>query len=302
MEVETLALLIGVGFAAEKLVIKNEKVKNKTAIVGAITILALAIVMGIYFKNKPPNVYQELGISRTASIEEIKELYKAVVKKTHPDKNPSPSAHQDFIDIQSKYEYIKSEDARLRYELYLNTKELHNIAFKTGIFYIYWLILSMAISRSKNDLAGSYSGIILALFGIYEFKVRVQKQFIIFLNFIPLTVAEQMDLFKVSFSCIALGLLMWNSLKIQEVKTKKRQEINELAKNEEITTKLKKFYEKNLNSEGEIGNMMKEITKEFDEWKKKKQSMWKKWLEEIIMMVLIARFLKYQFVEEEQSE
>lgn len=41
--------------------------------------------------------YEILGIKEGASIEEIKKAYKQKAKQLHPDHNPSPNAHEEFI-------------------------------------------------------------------------------------------------------------------------------------------------------------------------------------------------------------
>jgi hypothetical protein len=53
--------------------------------------------------------YQILGVSDDAPIEEIKRAYRAKAFLLHPDKNNSPTASADFIEITEAYEYIIAE-------------------------------------------------------------------------------------------------------------------------------------------------------------------------------------------------
>ena len=49
--------------------------------------------------------YKILGVSRDASIKDIKKAYRKLAIKYHPDKNPdNPDANQMFQDISAAYE------------------------------------------------------------------------------------------------------------------------------------------------------------------------------------------------------
>ena len=50
--------------------------------------------------------YKILGIEPNASPEEIRKAYRVLVKKYHPDKNPSAAAAQKFLEIQAAYEQL----------------------------------------------------------------------------------------------------------------------------------------------------------------------------------------------------
>lgn len=54
------------------------------------------------------NPYKTLGLKAGASADEIRRAYRKLVKKYHPDRNPSPSAAEQFIEIQSAYEQLTS--------------------------------------------------------------------------------------------------------------------------------------------------------------------------------------------------
>jgi curved DNA-binding protein CbpA len=67
------------------------------------------------------NHYQILGVSPTASEEEIKSAFKTLAKKYHPDKNSgNPAAEEQFKKINSAYQILSDKIKRQRYDYILN--------------------------------------------------------------------------------------------------------------------------------------------------------------------------------------
>jgi DnaJ-class molecular chaperone len=62
------------------------------------------------------NHYQNLGISPTASKDEIKKAYRQLALKFHPDRNKSPDAHEKFIEINEAYLILFDDEARVKYD------------------------------------------------------------------------------------------------------------------------------------------------------------------------------------------
>ncbi|MCA9049343.1 MAG: J domain-containing protein, partial [Planctomycetaceae bacterium] len=61
--------------------------------------------------------YELLGVSRTASADEIKKAYRRLAKKHHPDANPDdPSAQQRFSEITEAYEVLSDDEKRKKYD------------------------------------------------------------------------------------------------------------------------------------------------------------------------------------------
>ncbi|MGI6065136.1 MAG: molecular chaperone DnaJ [Bacillota bacterium] len=61
--------------------------------------------------------YEVLGVSRTASEDEIKKAYKKLAKKYHPDLNPdSKTAEEKFKEVNEAYEVLSNPDKRAGYD------------------------------------------------------------------------------------------------------------------------------------------------------------------------------------------
>lgn len=60
--------------------------------------------------------YATLGVSRSASADEIKKAYRTLARRLHPDTNPDPEAEATFKEVTRAYEVLGDPDRRRRYD------------------------------------------------------------------------------------------------------------------------------------------------------------------------------------------
>ncbi len=67
----------------------------------------------------PRDYYEVLGVSKSASEEEIKKAYRKQAAKHHPDRNPGDKdAEAKFKELSTAYEVISDPDKRQKYDRY----------------------------------------------------------------------------------------------------------------------------------------------------------------------------------------
>ncbi|XP_032575397.1 dnaJ homolog subfamily C member 16 isoform X1 [Drosophila sechellia] len=83
-----------------------------------ITILILCITSNIRFCSSLNDPYAILGITKMATTYEIREAYKELAKKWHPDKVKNDYGAEKFIQIKQAYEILADMDRRRIFDRY----------------------------------------------------------------------------------------------------------------------------------------------------------------------------------------
>ena len=60
--------------------------------------------------------YEVLGVSKTASADEIRQAYRKLAKKYHPDVNKEAGAEEKFKEVQEAYDVLKDDQKRAAYD------------------------------------------------------------------------------------------------------------------------------------------------------------------------------------------
>ncbi|WP_368045167.1 DnaJ C-terminal domain-containing protein [Paracoccus sp. SCSIO 75233] len=60
--------------------------------------------------------YEALGLTKTASQDEIKKAYRRIAKTDHPDLNPDPAAAERFKAASAAYDLLKDPEKRARFD------------------------------------------------------------------------------------------------------------------------------------------------------------------------------------------
>jgi molecular chaperone DnaJ len=68
-----------------------------------------------------PSLYDTLGVSKSASPDEIKKAYRKLAREYHPDRNPGDAAAEaKFKDVQAAYDVLSDPDKRKQYDAFGN--------------------------------------------------------------------------------------------------------------------------------------------------------------------------------------
>ncbi|KAK9470307.1 uncharacterized protein V1510DRAFT_405130 [Dipodascopsis tothii] len=66
--------------------------------------------------NVPKDPYGALGVGKSATEKEIKQAYRQLAKKYHPDVNKEPGADKKFHDVQAAYELLSDPEKKAQFD------------------------------------------------------------------------------------------------------------------------------------------------------------------------------------------
>ncbi|KAB0795064.1 hypothetical protein PPYR_11903 [Photinus pyralis] len=101
--------------------------------VSKLFIIVLLIVVTCLAEEYDP--YKILGVSRFASLQEIRKVYKKLAKEWHPDKTNDPEAQNKFVQIKQAYELLSDTERRARFDQTGITEDTYKDRFDYSRFH-----------------------------------------------------------------------------------------------------------------------------------------------------------------------
>ena len=109
-------------------------------------------------KERGPNYYAQLGVTRASNPLEIKRAYKKLSLQLHPDKNPSPDAVEEFDAVKQAYDALMDMELRDVYNKFgkegvENNKRYDETQFllSVAVFYVSYGMMAFLLTLGKKS-------------------------------------------------------------------------------------------------------------------------------------------------------
>jgi len=109
-------------------------------------------------KNRGPNYYEKLSITRSSTPLEIKRAYKKLSLQLHPDKNPSPDASSQFDAVKQAYDVLMDMELREVYNKFGSEGIRQNKRFsetqfliEVAVFYVSYGMMAFLLTMGKRS-------------------------------------------------------------------------------------------------------------------------------------------------------
>ena len=79
--------------------------------------LCFFLLILLFASASAKDLYDIIGVKKTATQKDIKKKFREKAKLLHPDKNHSPTAEKDFRELAEAYETLSDPEKRKSYDL-----------------------------------------------------------------------------------------------------------------------------------------------------------------------------------------
>ena len=79
--------------------------------------LCFFVLILFFASASAKDLYDIIGVKKTATQKDIKKKFREKAKLLHPDKNQSPNAEKDFRELAEAYETLSDPEKRRSYDL-----------------------------------------------------------------------------------------------------------------------------------------------------------------------------------------
>ncbi|KAH7821162.1 putative DnaJ subfamily C member 10 precursor (ER-resident protein ERDJ5) [Monocercomonoides exilis] len=94
-----------------------------------VNLLLFVLLFGLSRAEKKKDLYKVLGVPKTASQAEIKQAYRKLSLKMHPDRNKDdPHANEKFAEIGNAYEVLSNPTSRQQYDATGSTEKINSFS------------------------------------------------------------------------------------------------------------------------------------------------------------------------------
>ncbi|ETI43290.1 hypothetical protein F441_11655 [Phytophthora nicotianae CJ01A1] len=125
------------------------------AVAFLVAIAAVTIGMDLYAQEE--NFYHLMDVDRDASYADIKRAFRQRSVELHPDKNPSPTASEEFNRLRLAFDVLGDANKRPLYDLFGESavdKDLWSLQIETLVgsltFYAIWAVLTFILTLSEQ--------------------------------------------------------------------------------------------------------------------------------------------------------
>ena len=178
---------------------RDEKANPRQCLWVALTfvVTGLAIKLGYELHGAETNYYGYLEVSRHSSALDIRQAYKRVSKKLHPDKNSAPNAEEQFQRAKTAYDVLMDETQRDVYnrfgrEALAFDPRLDELKLLSGIgvVYLFWFVTTFIFTAPKGARAAR-TWIAIAGIGALVMEVTLCLTDTALPTWLPTTMTEQ---------------------------------------------------------------------------------------------------------------